>query len=91
MLKKRLLQAYITLTFFLLGWQGIKYLANNVPEFDNVIMITVVLVIVVLVGAVAAMAITRMIDDYDKKKEAEGEDADAQKPQGKPGQKKKKK
>lgn len=90
MLKKRLLQAYITLTFFLLGWQGLKYLANNVPEFDNVVIITVLLVILVLVGAVAAMAITRMIDDYDKKREAAGE-AEQAKPQGKPGQKKKKK
>ncbi len=91
MLKKRLLQAYITLTFFLLGWQGIRYLANNVPEFDNVIIITILLIVLLLVGAVAAMAITRMIDDYDKKKEAEGDADEAAKPQGKPGQKKKKK
>ncbi|MBR0144668.1 MAG: hypothetical protein IJM21_10900 [Clostridia bacterium] len=91
MLKKRLLQAYITLTFFFLGWQGIRYLANNVPEFDNVVIITVLLVVLVLVGAVAALAITRMIDDYDRKKEAEGAAAEAEKPQGKPGQKKKKK
>ncbi|MBR5742455.1 MAG: hypothetical protein IKX85_01535 [Clostridia bacterium] len=91
MLKKRLLQAYITLTFFFLGWQGVKYLANNVPEFDNVVIITVLIIVLILVGAVAAMAITRMIDDYDKKREAAGEAEEAAKPQGKPGQKKKKK
>ena len=88
MLKKRLLQAYITLTIFLLAWQLLRYLATSVPEFSSPITITILLVIFVLVGAVAAQAITRMIDDYDKKKEAE-EAAKAEPTPHKPGNKKK--
>ena len=67
MLKKRFLQAYFTLTVFLLFFFGIRYLASSVPEFDNVIMITVILVVSMLLSSTAGMALMRMVDDYDKK------------------------
>ena len=67
MLKKRLLQAYFTLTVFLLFFFGIRYLANSVPEFNSAILITGMLVVCMLLASTAGMALMRMVDDYDKK------------------------
>ena len=67
MLKKRLLQAYFTLTVFLIFFFGIRYLANSVPEFSNTILITGMLVVCMLLSSTAGMALMRMVDDYDKK------------------------
>lgn len=82
MLKKRLLQAYITLTLFFIAWQGVKYVAKNIPEFNSTITITIIIIAVVIVGAVAGQAITRMIDNYDKRN-----DEVIQETKGKPGKK----
>jgi len=67
MMKRRILQTLITMGLFLLAWQGIRYLATTVPEFDNVLWITLLIIGAILVCATAGLAITRMIDDYDKK------------------------
>lgn len=69
MLKKRFLQAYFTLTVFLVLFFGIRYLANSVPEFNSAIMITIILVVSMLLSSTAGMALMRMVDDYDKKHE----------------------
>ena len=69
MLKKRLLQAYFTLTVFLLFFFGIRYLATSVPEFNSAILITGMLVVCMLLSSTAGMALMRMVDDYDKKHE----------------------
>lgn len=82
MLKKRLLQAYITLTLFFIAWQGVKYVAKNIPELNSAVTITIVIIAVVIVGAVAGQAITRMIDDYDKRN-----DQVIQETKSKPGKK----
>ena len=81
MLKKRFLQAYFTLTVFLLLFFGIRYLANSVPEFNSAILITGMLVVSMLLSSTAGMALMRMVDDYDKKHEpAEPTDTKPTKP-----------